>query len=272
MKEPIIIAVAPAGGWGPGRGNPVAPEAVAGEVLACCEAGAAVVHLHARDAEGRLTTDLSCFNRAVEAVKASCDILVEASTGGLSDLSAAERALPVGSPHADMASLNMGSLNFGDRVYRNALPDIRFWIETMARAGVKPSLEIFDTGHLDTALRLLDEGVLEPPGNFSFIFDVAWGMQFHPLLLDLLTAKLPAGSRWGSLFVGSDDFSGHLQAAARGAALVRTGFEDTQTLEGRTASSNAELVGALRSALEGQGFAVAGPQEARQILLQGGRP
>ncbi len=267
MRKTLLLTVAPTGGWGEGEGNPISPEAVAADVLACAEAGATVVHLHARDERGELTTDLSCFDRTVEHLKRTCDILVEASTGGISDLTAAERALPAGNPHADMASLNMGSLNFGDRVYRNALPDIRFWIEAMAAAGVKPSLEIFDTGHLDTALHLVDQGLLEPPCNFSFIFNVAWGMQYHPLLLDLLVSKLPPKSRWGALFVGSTDFSSHLEAAEKGAAFVRVGFEDSRAYDGKTASSNAELVKALGSELEENGYSVAGPREARNVLL-----
>ena len=202
MTRNIIIAVAPTGGWGKGRGNPVAPDAVALDVIRCAEAGAAVVHLHARDLDGRLTADMDCFDRTVERIRAACGILVEASTGGLSDLSAAQRALPIRNPYADMASLNMGSLNFGDEVYGNALPDIRFWIGQMAAARVKPSLEIFDTGHMETALHLIDAGLISKPCNFSFIFDVPWGMAYHPLLLDLLASKVPPGSRWGALFIG----------------------------------------------------------------------
>lgn len=269
MPQKTIIALAPTSGGDKGSANPITPNAIAEEVLRCSEAGAAIVHLHARDAAGNLTADLSCFNRAVTAIKASCDILLEASTGGLSELTAAERALPVQNSHADMASLNMGSLNFGDDVYSNALPDVRLWIDTMAAAGVKPSLEIFDTGHLETALHLIQEGALHPPCNFSFIFNVRWGMPFDPALLDLLIARLPQGSQWGALFVGSVDFSQHLAAASRGAAFVRVGFEDSTTYAGQTAANNRELVAALRETLASANIEVATPQEARQRLLAG---
>ncbi len=263
----ILLGVAPTGGWGLGRGNPIIPEAVAEAVLACEEAGASLTHHHARDENGRLTADLSCFNRTLDALRASSEILIEASTGGLSDLTAAERALPVGHPHADLASLNMGSLNFEDQVYCNPLPDIRFWIRTMADAGVKPTLEVFEVGHLDTTLRLIDQGLLERPCNFSFVFDVAWGMRYHPRLLDLLISKLPPGSHWGAVFVESKDFSGHLEAADKGASFVRVGFEDSRTYDGKTASNNAELVADLRRRLEDEGHAVASVREARRDLL-----
>ena len=149
MNRKIILAVAPTGGWGQGHNNPVTPDAIANDVIACARAGAAVVHLHARDETGGLTTDLAPFAAAVDTIKASCDILLEASTGGLSNLSAVERVLPASNPHAEMGSLNIGSLNFGDAVYSNSLPDARFWIEAMKKHGIKPSLEIFDTGHLE---------------------------------------------------------------------------------------------------------------------------
>lgn len=267
MEAKIIIALAPIGGWGEGKGNPVTAEAIAVDVIACAAAGAGVVHLHARDAQGRLTADLTSFNQTAEIIKSACDILLEASTGGLSELSAAQRALPAKHPLADMASLNMGSLNFGDAVYRNALPDVRYWVEEMTRAGVKPSLEIFDTGHMDTALHFIEAGLISMPCNFSFIFNVRWGMHYHPLLLDYLISKVPAGSRWGALFIGSRDFTGHLAAARKGAAFVRVGFEDSVTYDGKTAANNTELVSAARTALEKEGVAVAEAHEARRILL-----
>ena len=267
MGKKIIIAVAPIGGWGRGGGNPLSPSDIATEVAACAEAGATVVHMHARDLEGRLTADLTVFNQAVDLIKSRCNIMLEASTGGLSGLTPQERALPVGNVHVEMGSLNLGSLNFGNQVYCNALPHIRLWIEMMAKAGVKPSLEIFDTGHMETALHLIDEGLIVPPCNFSLIFNVRWGMSYHPELLDLLIAKIPPGSRWGGLFIGSQNFAAHLQAAAKGAGVLRVGFEDSRSYDGQTAVNNVELVIALRTVLEQQGFTIASHQEARSLLL-----
>jgi 3-keto-5-aminohexanoate cleavage enzyme len=267
MDRKIILAVAPAGGWGPGRNNPVTPEAIAGDVIACARAGAAVVHLHARDEKGALTTDLGPFAAAVDAITEACDIILEASTGGLSDLTAAERVLPASNPRAEMGSLNIGSLNFEDAVYRNSLPDVRFWIETMAKRGIKPSLEIFDTGHLETARHLIEKGLVKPPCNFSFIFGVRWGMPFDPALLDYLTSRLPPASRWGAIIIQSEDFAPHLAAARAGASILRMGFEDSLRYDGKTAVSNVELVTALREVLETAGFAIASPGDARAMLL-----
>ena len=268
MNKKVIIALAPTGGWGAGRNNPVTPEEIASDVIACAGQGASVLHIHCRDAGGRLTDDMRFFNETLGLIKKQADIILEASTGGLSELSAAQRVLPVASSYAEMGSLNIGSLNFGDFVYQNSLPDVRFWVEEMTRRGVKPSLEVFDTGHLETALHLIRSGLIPEPCNFSFIFNVQWGMIYDQRLLSFLVSRLPADSRWGAIFIGSTDFSAHLEAADMGAASVRVGFEDSQEYNGRTASSNAELVSALREELERDGCEVLGPAEARSELLR----
>jgi 3-keto-5-aminohexanoate cleavage enzyme len=267
MTRKLILAVAPTGGWGRGDNNPITPAAIAGDVVACAQAGAAVVHLHARNAKGELSTDLTSFSKTVDAIKADCDIILEASSGGLSNLTAAERILPASSPHAEMGSLNIGSLNFGDAVYQNRLPDVRFWIDAMVRTGIKPSLEVFDTGHLETARHLIEEGLVAPPCNFSFIFNVRWGMPYDPALLAYLTSRLPQGSRWGAILIQSRDFSHHIEAARAGASVLRVGFEDSLVHNGQTATSNAELVTALRDELIAAGFSIASAPEARAILL-----
>jgi 3-keto-5-aminohexanoate cleavage enzyme len=267
MSKKIILALAPTGGWGTGNNNPVSPEEISAQVISCAARGASLVHIHARDRNGQLTTDLTPFNQTVELIREQSDIILEASTGGLSTLSAADRVLPATSPEAEMGSLNIGSLNFGDQVYKNSLPDVRYWIDRMSTAGVKPSLEIFDTGHLETALALIDDGFVRPPCNFSFIFGVNWGMAYHRSLLDYLLLRLPAGSRWGAIFINSTDFKPHLEAASAGATFLRVGFEDSRRYGGHLAADNPELVQVLRSALEKHGYELRRPEEARAILL-----
>jgi 3-keto-5-aminohexanoate cleavage enzyme len=267
MGRKIIIALAPTGGWGAGQNNPVTPEEIASEVISCVDSGASVLHIHARDRKGDLTPDQTAFNETVQLIKQETDIILEASTGGLSELTAAQRVIPAAHPAAEMGSLNIGSLNFGDQVYQNSVPDVRYWIAKMAEVGLKPSLEIFDTGHLETALHLIDEGLLTPPCNFSFIFGVSWGMVYDPDLLAYLVSRLPADSRWGGIFIGSRDFSAHLEAAAAGAAAVRVGFEDSREYQGHTARSNLELVTSLREELLHEGFEIIGVTEARKTLV-----
>ena len=267
MEEKIIIAVAPTGGWGVGDHNPITPEQIAGEVLGCAGAGASLVHMHARDLLGELSTDMGVFEQAVQKIRAASDIIIEASTGGLSDMTAEERALPLHVKGVDLGSLNMGSLNFGDAVYQNSLPDIKKWAKIMATTGVKPSLEIFDTGHLETALAMIEEGQIRTPANFSFIFNTHWGMAYQPQLLDYLISKLPDGSRWGTLFVQSQDFVCHLEAAQKGAVYLRVGFEDSRNFHGKKAETNVELVRELRQNMETEGFEIADIAEARVTLF-----
>ena len=267
-KNPIVIAVAPTGGWGTGSGNPVSPDELVKDVVACAEAGATVVHMHARDLQGRLTPDTRLLEETAKRIKDACDILFEASTGGLSEMTAEERVRPAELPIADLGSLNIGSLNFGEAVYANSLPDIRFWIQAMKAAGSRPSLEIFDTGHLETALHLIEEGLVELPCNLCFIFNIAWGMRYHPALLDYLRSRLPARSHWEAIIIGCEDLSTHIAAAHAGASILRTGFEDARNAKGGIpAKDNAELVWALRTALEAEGFTIATPQQARNLLL-----
>ncbi|MEO8410655.1 MAG: 3-keto-5-aminohexanoate cleavage protein, partial [Propionivibrio sp.] len=174
MKKKIIIVVAPTSGANNVLNNPVRSQDIAADVIQCAQAGAAVVHMHARDEAGRLTTDLTAFNQAVQTIKESCNIILEASTGGLSTLTAEERVLPASNPLAELGSLNIGSLNFGDAVYQNGLKDVRFWIKALTEKSVKPGLEIFDTGDIESALHLIHEGLIVTPCNFSFIFKFGW--------------------------------------------------------------------------------------------------
>jgi 3-keto-5-aminohexanoate cleavage enzyme len=266
MNRKIIISLAPTSGAGPGDGNPVTPEAIADDVINSIDQGATVVHLHARNERGELTPDLTAFNKSVFLIKESRDIILEASTGGLSTMTTRERILPVSNPQAELGSLNIGSLNFGDQVYRNSLPDVRHWVHHMAQAGVKPSLEVFDTGHLVTALDLIDQGLVNTPCNFSFIFGVRWGMPWDSDLLHWLVRRLPHKSRWGAIFVGSSKFEVHLDAAAAGASFLRVGFEDSRDLGDHMAENNAELVSALRQELEKNGYDLASVAQARDIL------
>ncbi len=268
MKQKVIIVVAPTSGKPNVANNPVRSRDIAADVIKCATAGASVAHLHARDEEGRLTTDLTAFNNAVQTIKDSCDIILEASTGGLSSLTPAERVLPAGNPHAELASLNIGSLNFGDQVYQNGVPDVRYWLDDLAKKGAKPGLEVFDTGNLELARQLIEEGRVAPPFNFGFVFNLKWGMLYHPAIVAYLKERLPPGSNWGADFVASTDFSQHLDAARQGAVLLRVGFEDSAQYNGKLATSNVELVTAFRAELEAAGFSIATPAEARTILLQ----
>jgi len=266
MTKKIILALAPTGGWGKDYNNPLEPEEITKQVIASVEEGVSLIHLHARNSKGELTTDLSNFSKTIKLITNECSVIIEASTGGLSSLTPQERSLPLQNEKVELGSLNMGSLNFLDKVYINTVPDIRYWLQRMIKNKVKPSMEIFDTSNIAISDLFIKEGLINPQYNFNFIFNYKWGMSFSLPLLEVLKSMLPKESIWGAVFGGSSDFSSHLQASLQGATMVRVGFEDSRICNYEEAKSNLELVKEIRRELEISGFELADPEEARKLL------
>ena len=263
----IILSLAPTGPFGKAFHNPITPEELKQTAIESYAEGASVIHLHARDLAGNLTTDMTLLQQTFAGIRQNSEMLIEASTGGLSDLTIEERGLPITVSGAAMGSLNLGSFNFGDRIYQNTPAAVNFWIDQMAPLAVKPSLEIFDTGHLAFARSLIDQERLRPPYNFSFIFNVKWGMMFSENLLKYLISQLPPQSNWGVIIIGSENFNDHIRAAGCGADMIRAGFEDSNLIDGKAVSSNAELISTLRALLEKQGYRIIQGEMVRNKLL-----
>ena len=266
MNKKIILALAPTGGWGKEYNNPLEPEEITKQVIACSEEGVSLIHLHARDSKGELTTDLSNFSKTIELITNECSVIIEASTGGLSNLTPQERALPLQNEKVELGSLNMGSLNFLDKVYINTLPDIQYWLQKMIKNNIKPSIEIFDTSNIIISNSLIYKGLIKPQYNFNFVFNYKWGMSFSLSLVEVLKSMLSKESIWGAVFGESRNFSSHLQACLQGATMVRVGFEDSRICNYKEAKSNPELVKEIRRELEILGFETATPKEARKLL------
>ncbi len=267
----IIVSVAPVAHVGtvlpPGVSNPLSPEQVAAEVVGCARAGASMVHLHVRDPRGEQTFDLSTYSRTLDLIRRDSDIVIQGSTGGLSTLSLEQRCVSVREPRTEVASLNMGSVNFGESVYVNTVPDIRFWASEMRREGVVPELEIFEAGMLETIARLVAEGLLAPPLNYNFSLGFRGALPADPRHLAHLAAMLPPGSHWGLIHEGMEDFRLLAAALGLGAAAVRVGYEDGRHLApGVVARSNVELVARLVELVRLVGLEPATPDEARAIL------
>ena len=266
MNKKIILALAPTGGWGKDYNNPLEPEEITRQVIACVEEGVSLVHLHARDSKGELTTDLSNFSKTIELITNECSVIIEASTGGLSSLTPQERALPLQNEKVELGSLNMGSLNFLDKVYINTVPDIQHWLQKMIKNNIKPSIEIFDTSNIVISSFLIKKGLIKPQYNFNFVFNYKWGMSFSLSLVEVLKSMIPKESIWGAVFGESRNFSSHLQACLQGATMVRVGFEDSKICNNKEAEINLELVKEIRRELEILGFELATPREARKFL------
>ena len=144
MTKPVILAVAPVAHDLPkGSKCGLTAHGVAQDVTACAGAGAAMVHLHVRDERGFLSEDLSVYDSTVRQIRENSDIVIQGSTGGASDLSREQRCVAIRHPLTEVASLNIGSVNFDDGVYINTIGDIRYWADRMKETAVIPEMEVF---------------------------------------------------------------------------------------------------------------------------------
>lgn len=264
----IIVAVAPVGRRvEPPSLNPLTPEEVAAQVVECEKTGAGMVHLHVRDREGNQTEKLHDFSKTLDIIRESSDIILQGSTGGLSTLTLEERCVALNDPRVEVASLNMGSVNFGEDVYINRLPDIRYWAKRMEEAGVVPELEIFEVGMVPVVRHLILEGALKAPCHFNFGIGFHWAMPADPRSLFFMTSLLKEDEEWGIIHDGMNDLSLLAAAVGMGARVVRVGFEDSVFYApGKAAKTNPELVEKVVSLIQQMGFDTASPKEARELL------
>ena len=265
----IIVAVAPTGKkTEPPSVNPLTPEDVAGEVAACTKAGASMVHLHVRDKKGEQTEDLTDFSATLDLIRPSSDIIIQGSTGGLTDLTLEQRCVALNDARVEVASLNMGSINFGEDVYVNRMPDIRYWARRMEQTRVVPELEIFAAGMLRAYVKLVEEKVLQLPYSIGFCLGVDWALPADAETLFFIKTMLPEKDvPWGVIHAGMNDFVLLATAIGMGASFVRVGFEDSPFFApGKAAKSNAELVERMVSLIHQIGYEVAGCDEAREML------
>jgi 3-keto-5-aminohexanoate cleavage enzyme len=268
-QRKIIVAVAPVGREIESPAiNPVTPDEVAEEVIACTKAGAGMVHLHVRDRGGEQTEDLTFYSETLDLIRKSSDIIIQGSTGGLTSLTLEQRCVALNDPRTEVASLNMGSINFGEDVYINKLPDIRYWAGRMKETRVAPELEIFAAGMLPTYIKLVEENVLKPPYSINFCLGVNWALPADVETLFFMKSLLPEKDvPWGVIHDGMHDFTLLATAIGMGATVVRVGFEDSIFFSpGRAAQTNAELVDRIVSLVHQMGCETATCDEAREIL------
>jgi 3-keto-5-aminohexanoate cleavage enzyme len=222
-------------------GLPTTPREIAAAAADAHAAGAAVVHIHVRDDEGRPSADLVAAAETLGRIGESCDALVQLSTGVGLDVPFDQRAALV-ELRPRMASLNVCSMTFADGEFRNPPEGVRRLAYRMGELGVKPELEVYDTGHVEVALGLAAEGLLQPPLQFSLVFGVRGGMPATPEALAHISRMLPADAVWQVVAVGRR----HLPMLTLGVSMganARTGLEDTLMLRrGELAPDNATLV------------------------------
>lgn len=244
---------------------PITAEEIGVEAAKCRENGAAIIHLHVREPDGRPSQSRELFARAIEQIRRRTDVIVQTSTGGAVGMTAEERAQPV-TLRPEMASLNCGTLNFGDEIFENPFPVMRAMARIMREHGVTPELELYEFGHLDNAFLLVKEGLLEEPLHVQFVVGVRGGMQPNEARLQLLSSEVPEGSSFGIAGIGRHQLP-MVRLALQLGGNARVGLEDNVFVrKGVVAQGSWELCGEARKIAAEVGRAFATPDEARAIL------
>jgi uncharacterized protein (DUF849 family) len=274
---------------------PITADQIAQESIAAAQAGASIVHLHARNPEnGQPSQDPKLFRAFLPTIAARSDVVINLTTGGAPNMLVDERLQPALELKPEVASLNMGSMNFGlypmlgrhkqfkygwerpylegseDRVFRNTFKEIRYILESCADNGTRFEVECYDTSHLYTAAHFIDRGILKPPFFIQSVFGLLGGIGSHPddVMHMRRTAERLFGKDyyWSVLGAGRSQFPLAAMSAAMG-GNVRVGLEDSLwDGPGRLATGNAQMVQRIVSILTSLNLEVATPAETRAML------
>lgn len=243
---------------------PVSPVEIGEAAARAREAGAAIVHIHVRDQQGRPSQNREIYRQAMTEIRKRSDIIIQVSTGGAVGMTAQERMQPV-SLYPEMATLTTGTVNFGDDVFYNSYGMIESFAKEMMEYGVRPEFEIFDVGMIHTAMRLVRKGIVTGHLHFDFVMGVPGGIPAKGNHLTHLIDQLPEGATWTVAGIGRHE----LPMSAMGIALgghVRVGLEDNIYYRKGELASNEQLVARIYRIAKELEREVATPAEAREIL------
>ncbi len=244
---------------------PLTPLEIADEAYACYKAGASIVHIHARDTEGKPTQDKEVYRAIKEAIALKCNIIFQPSTGGAVWHGPDERLQPV-DLKPEMATLSCGTCNFGDDVFMNSEAFIEKFASRMLEMGVKPEIEVFERGMIENAKKLVKKGLVKEPLHVDFVLGVPGACPGTPEDLMYMVNQIPKNWTWTVAGIGRSELPLAVMAIILG-GHVRVGFEDNVYYEkGVLASSNAQLVERIVRIAKEMGREIASPDEARQIL------
>jgi uncharacterized protein (DUF849 family) len=279
---------------------PITPDEIIDAAVGAAEAGAALVHVHARDPKtGRPDQSVEAFAPFLKVIKQRSNCVINITTGGAPTMSVEERLVPCAHYKPEVASLNMGSMNFGlfpmlerqkdfkfdwekpylagsdDRIFKNTFKDIEGILTTCAKNGTRFEVECYDIGHLYVLRHFADRGLVKPPYFIQSVFGILGGIGPHPE--DVMHMKRTADRlfgdqyQWSVLGAGRNQLPIAAQAIAMG-GNVRVGLEDSLWIgPGKLAKSNAEQVKLVRQMIEALGLEIATAEEARELLeLKGG--
>jgi len=270
MNHPVMITCALTGAETTKEKQPhlpITPQEQAIAAQEAVEAGASIIHLHVREDDGSPSQRLERFEEAIHAIRERCpEVIIQISTGGAVGEKMERRSAPL-TLRPEMASLNLGTMNFGDDIFVNLPRDIVALGQRMHHLGVVPELEIYEVGMLESAFRLAKQGILREPLHFQFVLGVPGGMSGDPKNLVHLVSLLPSSEiHWGVAGIGRYQLPLAIQALVMG-GHVRVGFEDNIFYhKGELAQSNAQLVSRVARIARELGREVATAGQARKIL------
>lgn len=244
---------------------PITAEEIADEAARCRDAGASVIHLHVRTHDGKPSQSSELFAAAIDAIRRKTDVIVQTSTGGAVGMSVDERSGPLACK-PEMATLNCGTINFGDEVFENSRPLIRDLARRIRAAGSMAELECYEVGHVDEALALLREGLISEPLHFQFVLGIPGGIGARPEVLRFLVSQVPRGATWGVAAVGRHQRP-MTELAIELGGHARVGLEDNIYLDkGVLSEGSAPLVARAADFARSVGRDPATPERARQLL------
>lgn len=281
MQKKVVITAALSGNFtikSSSPSVPYTPDEFAEEAAKAYQAGAAMVHVHARMDDGRPTADVARVRAICDAMKDKTpEIIINLSSGVAGLRAPEERITQIIEVKPEMASLNTSTMNFGminhktgeiiaDHVFTNTFTMLRDFGKAMEENGVKPEVEIYDIGGLDNFLLISKQGIFSEPLNFNFVWGVAGGQRFRPDAFVALAHALPPSSNFTTCGVGTDEFPSIMQSCLTGGHM-RVGLEDNVRLpNGEMAKGNYELVELAVKVAEIMGREPATPDEARKIM------
>lgn len=245
---------------------PITPREIADEAARCAEAGAAIIHLHVRNDDGSNTQSRDRFAETIARIREKTDCIIQVSTGGAVGMSVEERVGPLGCK-PEMATLNCGSLNFGDDVFINTRPQIREIATLIAKSGAVAELECYEVGHVEEALRLAEQGHIRAPLHFQFVLGVPGGIGASEENVRCMASRIPSDASWAVAAVGRYQ-QPLTELAMRLGGHARVGLEDNIYLsKGVLSEGSAPLVARAAQYARSIGRTPVTPARARAILL-----
>ena len=288
MLDKVMVTCAVTGGGdtaGKSKAVPVTPQQIADSALDAWRAGAAIVHIHVRDPEtGKPSRDRRYYREVVERIRGSnTDVIINLTTGpgasfvpdqqdpsrggpGTAMATPAERVAHILELQPEICSLDIATMNFGERVFMNTPAHLREMGKAIRESGTRPELECFDAGQVRLARQLIAEGALEAPALFQLCLGIGWGAGADTAAMSYMSSLVPEGSHWAAFGISRTQFPMVAQAVILG-GHVRVGLEDNLYLaRGKYANSNAELVEKAVKIIRLLGPEVMSPAEVRQML------